>query len=253
MADDQGYPSGGTGESSLFSYNPYDYMQNIINPGSPYQTYMPPSPVGQSLQSMYPQQSGSQFAPSPGPSSGFGNQGFFVPSGNQTQVPQNVQMPTGQMSSTGFQGPAGAYGQPQNTQVPSNMSQDYFSKLYAPSYLSGQQYTQQQSSVANALQKLPEVMKSFGLPTDATGTSKFADQVASMASYPLMQQEQSAEREVEEDAARRGASLSSDRDTRLGEIRGASASAMRQSSVGAALDYYMKLMSSIPGMVKGLQ
>uniref|UniRef100_A0A6M3IH40 Uncharacterized protein n=1 Tax=viral metagenome TaxID=1070528 RepID=A0A6M3IH40_9ZZZZ len=135
---------------------------------------------------------------------------------------------------------------------PSGMDPRYFSSIYAPSYLSGQQATQKQEDIGSAIERLKSTLVDMGIPTSSTEVAKAVEQQQALESAPIMQNLGEIEREIGEDVARRGASLGSERQRQLSEVRGAAAGALRQRQVGAPLEYSIRMLQAIPAWLKSL-
>jgi hypothetical protein len=201
------------------------------------------------------------------------NPGFFIPSGQgygQQQSPiggalqsqfgggaqmspyggyaSNYNFPANQTMTPTISGAQGFYGQSMPT---GGVDPRYFQYMMQ-SGLMGQQYQQRQSGVAEAIKRIIPTLQSLGLPATPADVSKQMEQQVALESQPIMQSMKSVEQEVEEDAARRGASLGSDRERRLSEVRGSAAGALRQRQVGAPLEYALKMLQMIPSLVSGL-
>jgi hypothetical protein len=220
-------------------------------------------------------------SPDPSMGRGFGGGGFFIPSGMSTggtgsPVGSAIQSQFGggmtggggggpQMSpwggyATNYNFPGGGQGTPTpsgpsgfySQQMPSGGMDPRYFQYMMQSGLMGQQYQQRQSGVGEAIKRIIPTLQSLGIPTSPADVSKQMEQQVALESAPIMQNMQAVEREIEEDAARRGASLGSDRERRLSETRGTAAGALRQRQVGAPLEYALKLLQMMPSMVSGL-
>lgn len=174
-----------------------------------------------------------------------GNQGFFIPSGQQGYDQSNVstaiqgQAPGYQIGGTGTQ-----YGQwgMQPGQQGQNMQGQYFAGLYAPQQLLAQQGQQQQAAIAAAISNAQGMMTGMGVPT--TGglgdMEKWAEQKSALESQTIKKNKEESMRTIEDQWARKGSALGSEHDRNVAEIEGASLAAMRASSIGAAIDAFMK-------------
>jgi len=176
-----------------------------------------------------------------------GNAGFFIPNSNQSYTGNainNAQSFTPQFAGGG----QGFYANNQSQINPQQANQ-----VYPQSFLMGQQYSQQQEGIGAAIERLMPLLSKMGIPTSPADVSKQIEQQTAIESYPIQQSLREAEREIGEDASRRGASLGSDRERLLGEVRGSAAGALRQKEVGAPLEYAIKMLQSLPGLMGSLR
>jgi len=200
-----------------------------------------------------------------------GNQGFTISNQMQGGSAYN-QSPIGGAIGQYSAGGAGSYSpygqggyysytQPPNYQTgtagygqgfPGGMDPRYFSSIYAPSYLSGQEETRKQEGITAAIGRLKETMSGMGIPTSSSEVAAAIEKQLALQSAPIMQGLGEIEREIGEDISRRGASLGSERQRQLSEVRGDAAGALRQYQTGATLDYSNKMLQAIPAWLKSL-
>lgn len=186
------------------------------------------SPVGMGIQN-YMGQGGQSFSPMQQYPSSY-TQG--------AQGPWGQQAPTGQMDPRMFNFYANTAQQGQQQQGQMDLQKQ------------GQQY--QGSAVENAIKRIQPTMQAMGMP-NAGDTKKMFDTAAGMESQPIMQAMESYNRDVEQDAARRGASLSSERGKLKEEGLGAALSGMRNTTAGSLLRYIEDMLKAGPSYAGALR
>jgi hypothetical protein len=209
----------------------------------------------------------------------YGNQGFSIQNpqqmgyGGQSPVSMGIQnymggqsgqggqsfSPMQQYPSSYTQGAQGPWGQQAPTgQMDPRMFGFYASTAQQGQQQQGQMALQQQgqqyqgSAVENAIKRIQPTMQAMGVPNAGDAKKQF-DTAAGMESQPIMQAMESYNREVEQDASRRGASLSSNRDKLKEEGLGAALSGMRNTTASSLLRYIEDMLKAGPSYVSALR
>lgn len=190
-----------------------------------------------------------------------GNQGFFIPSGMSGQNSPVSTAIGGQMGMGGYEGqrsPSGGfvsnYNFPPNQQG-GNMDPRYFSGLYAPQQLMTQQNQMNQANIAAAIENAKSTLGGMGMPmTGGLGDlEKWTEQRSALESQPIRKAKQESMRAIEDQWARKGSALGSEHERNVAEIEGASLAAMRSSSIGAAIDAFMKRPQLLAQLISSMR
>lgn len=248
MAD--AWDSGSAYDPSSRFYNRNAYGNQGFMIQNPMQSGGGQSPVSMGIQN-YMGAGGQSFSP---------NQQYPSSFTQGAQGPWGQQAPTGQMdprmfgfyANTAQQGQqqAGqmAYGQQQNAAQLAQQQQQQAAQMAQQQQ--GQQY--QGTAVENAIRRIQPTMQAMGVPSAGDAKKQF-DMAAGMESQPILQAMESYNRDVEQDAARRGASLSSERGKLKEEGLGAALSGMRNTTAGSLLRYVEDMLKAGPSYAGALR
>jgi hypothetical protein len=185
-----------------------------------------------------------------------GNQGFYMPSGQQGGYGQSNVSTAIQGQGQGYQiGGTGTQYGTQAGQTGQNMQSQYFQSLYAPQQLMAQQNQYQQANIATAIANATSTMEGMGIPAtgDLGSLETWAEQKSALESQTIKKNKQEAERTMEDQWARKGSALGSEHERNVAEIEGASLAAMRSSSIGAAIDAFMKRPQLLAQLIQSMK
>ena len=149
----------------------------------------------------------------------------------------NVQSPYGQQNYPTGPG-QGQFGQP----FPQGGMDPQYFQLWAQQQMLGQQQQYGQRNIADAIERAKGLMGNMGIPSEGGlgGLETWAQQKSALESEPIRKNKQEAMRGIEDQWARKGSALGSESERNRAEMEGASLAAMRSSSIGAAIDAFMK-------------